>query len=66
MLVIDEGSMVPTSDLDQLRDIAQQAGAKILLTGDPQQLEAPGSGGAMRQLVTDVGAYELTEVTPDA
>ncbi len=63
MLVIDEGSMVPTSDLDQLRDIAQQAGAKILLTGDPQQLEAPGSGGAMRQLVTDVGAYELTEVT---
>lgn len=63
LLIIDETSMVSTSDLAKVHHIADRAGAKLLLTGDPEQLSAPEAGGLMRQLVEDVGAYELTEVT---
>ena len=62
LLVIDEASMVPTRDLAAVEEIATRCGAKILLTGDPAQLSAPGAGGAMRLLAGEHGCYQLAAV----
>lgn len=62
LLVVDEASMVSTEHMARLKDLAEQAGAKLLLTGDPEQLGAVGAGGMMRLISEEVGSYELTEV----
>ena len=45
LLIVDEASMASTSDLAALTDQAEAAGAKVLLVGDPAQLEAVDAGG---------------------
>lgn len=62
LLVVDEASMVSTAHMARLKDLAEQTGAKLVLTGDPAQLGAVGAGGMMRLIADEVGAYELTEV----
>ncbi len=62
LLVIDEASMVPTTDLAAVEEIATRCGAKILLTGDTAQLSALGAGGAMRLLAEEHGCYQLATV----
>jgi conjugative relaxase-like TrwC/TraI family protein len=62
LLIVDEASMVPTSDLAAVEAIAARCGAKILLTGDPEQLSAPEAGGAMRLLADEHGYYQLSTV----
>ncbi len=62
LLVVDEASMVPTSDLAAVEAIATRWGAKILLTGDTEQLSAPETGGAMRLLADEHGYYQLRTV----
>ena len=62
LLVVDEASMVSTADLAAVEDIATRWGAKILLTGDTEQLSAPEAGGAMRLLADEHGYYQLHTV----
>ncbi|HEV8115568.1 MAG TPA: AAA family ATPase, partial [Acidimicrobiales bacterium] len=62
LVIVDEAAMVPTAQLDQVVGRVVAAGGKVLLVGDPEQLAAPGAGGAMRLLVADVGAAHLEEV----
>ena len=62
LLVVDEASMVSTTDLAAVEEIATRWGAKILLTGDTGQLSAPEAGGAMRLLAGEHGYYQLSEV----
>ena len=62
LLVIDEASMVSTTDLAAVEDIATRWGAKILLTGDTEQLSAPEAAGAMRLLADEHGYYQLHAV----
>lgn len=62
LLVVDEASMVSTPDLAAVEAIATRRGAKILLTGDTEQLSAPGAGGAMRLLADEHGYYQLRTV----
>ncbi|HUY45233.1 MAG TPA: MobF family relaxase, partial [Streptosporangiaceae bacterium] len=59
LLVVDEASMVSTADLAAVEDIATRCGAKILLTGDTEQLSAPEAGGVMRLLADEHGYYQL-------
>lgn len=47
LIVIDEASMVSTLQLAALVHQAQDAGAKILLVGDPAQLDAIDAGGIL-------------------
>jgi conjugative relaxase-like TrwC/TraI family protein len=62
LVVVDESAMASTADLTAIRQHAEAAGAKVLLTGDHRQLAAVGAAGGMR-LVADTGpAYELAEV----
>ncbi|XKH54439.1 relaxase domain-containing protein [Citricoccus nitrophenolicus] len=45
LLIVDEASMVSTAQLAELARQAETAGAKVLLVGDPAQLEAVDAGG---------------------
>ena len=47
LVVVDESAMTDTPDLSAVQDIVQQAGAKLLLTGDHRQLAAVGAAGGM-------------------
>lgn len=47
LVVVDEASMVSTLQLSALVQQAQDAGAKVLLVGDPAQLDAIDAGGIL-------------------
>ena len=54
--------MAATADLAAVEVLATRRGAKILLTGDTEQLSAPEAGGAMRLLADEYGYYQLLTV----
>jgi Ti-type conjugative transfer relaxase TraA len=62
VLVIDETGLVGTRELAGVLERAEQAGAKVVLVGDPEQLQAIEAGGAFRGIAAQVGAVELTEI----
>jgi conjugative relaxase-like TrwC/TraI family protein len=61
VLVVDETGMVGTRALGRLVDIASEAGAKLVLVGDPRQLPEIEAGGAFAGLVERIGAIQLTQ-----
>jgi hypothetical protein len=48
--------------MERLLSQAQAAGAKVVLVGDPEQLQAIEAGAAFRAIAERVGAVEITEV----
>jgi Ti-type conjugative transfer relaxase TraA len=62
VLVIDEAAMIGTRQLQRVFAEAQDAGAKIVLVGDVQQLQSIEAGAAFRLLAERHGAAEITEV----
>ena len=60
VILLDEAGMAGTLNLDRLIQIAAERGASVRLLGDHRQLGAVESGGALRLLVTEHGATELT------
>ena len=55
LLIVDEASLAGTFALERLVAQAREAGAKVLLVGDPAQQGAVGVGGAFGMLVADRG-----------
>ncbi|WP_210651550.1 AAA family ATPase [Nocardioides sp. SYSU D00065] len=51
LVIVDEATLADTVTLDRLTGIAAGAGAKILLVGDPHQLQSVDAGGAFALLV---------------
>ena len=62
MLVIDEAGMVGSRQMERVLGHAEQAGAKVVLVGDVEQLQAIEAGAAFRALAERHGAAEITEV----
>ncbi|WOF45233.1 Ti-type conjugative transfer relaxase TraA [Sphingopyxis indica] len=62
VLVIDEAGMVGTRQMERVLAHAADAGAKIVLVGDPQQLQAIEAGAAFRSIHERHGGVEITEV----
>ncbi len=62
VLVIDEAGMVGTRQLEQVLSHAAEAGAKVVLVGDPQQLQAIEAGAAFRSIHERHGGAEIGEV----
>ena len=62
VIVADEAGATANQDLAALMRAAQNRGARIILTGDTRQLDAPGQGGGMRLIEQAHGAHQLTEV----
>ncbi len=62
VLVVDEAGLVGSRQLGRVLAQAQEAGAKVVLVGDAEQLQAIEAGAAFRAVVERVGAAEVTEV----
>jgi hypothetical protein len=63
LVIVDEASLAGTLPLDRVATLAAAAGAKVLLVGDPSQLQSVDAGGAFALLVHDRrDAPELVDV----
>jgi Ti-type conjugative transfer relaxase TraA len=62
VLVIDEAGMVGTRQLERVLSHAAEAGAKVVLVGDPQQLQSIEAGAAFRSIHERHGGAEIREV----
>jgi ATP-dependent exoDNAse (exonuclease V) alpha subunit len=62
VLVIDEAGMVGTRQLERVLSHAAEAGTKVVLVGDPQQLQAIEAGAAFRSIHERHGGAEIGEV----
>jgi Ti-type conjugative transfer relaxase TraA len=62
VLVIDEAGMIGSRQMERVLSAAQAAGAKVVLIGDPEQLQAIEAGAAFRALAERHGAAEITTV----
>jgi len=61
LIVVDEASMVPLAHLAAVVRRADRYGAKVAVTGDPLQLQAPEGGGGMDMLDRHLGHVELSD-----
>ena len=61
LVLMDEASMVSTPDLADVIGQAAAAGAKVMLAGDTQQLQAVENGGGMSLLANALGYAQLSE-----
>ncbi|NVD42903.1 Ti-type conjugative transfer relaxase TraA [Ensifer sp. HO-A22] len=62
VLVIDEAGMVASRQLAKFVIEAEARGAKLVLVGDHEQLQAIGAGSPFRAIAERVGAVELSEI----
>src|SRR5581483_9178364 len=60
LLVIDEAGLVGTRQLARILERAEAAGAKVVLVGDPEQLQPIEAGSPFRGITARIGAAELT------
>ncbi|MNS58218.1 exonuclease V subunit alpha [compost metagenome] len=54
--------MVGTRQMRRMLEAAERGGAKVVMVGDPEQLQAIEAGAPFRRLVERHGAMEITEV----
>jgi len=62
VLVVDEAGMLSSRQVGRLMDEASAGGAKVVLVGDPQQLQAIEAGAAFRAISERTQFVELTEI----
>ncbi len=62
ILVIDEAGMLGTRQMERVVSNAQQHGAKVVMVGDPQQLQAIEAGAAFRAAAERHGAVEIASI----
>jgi hypothetical protein len=61
LLILDEASMMTLADLAAVMRRAARHGAKVIVTGDPMQLQAIETGGGMTMLARKLGHVQLSE-----
>ena len=62
VFVIDEAGLIGSRQLERILGKAAVAGAKVVLVGDPEQLQAIEAGAAFRAIAERQGSVELTQV----
>lgn len=62
VLVIDEAGMIGTRQLHRIITEAQKQGAKIILVGDPEQLQPINAGTPFKDIADQIGAVRLAEI----
>jgi len=62
VLVVDEAGMIGTRQMARLVTKMHEIGAKLVLVGDPDQLQPIEAGTPFRDLVAKHGAARLTEI----
>jgi Ti-type conjugative transfer relaxase TraA len=62
VLVIDEAGMIGTRQMERVLAEAEKRGAKVVLVGDPEQLQAIEAGAAFRSIAERHGSVEITDI----
>lgn len=62
IVVVDEAGMLGSRQMASIFDQAQRSGAKVVLVGDPEQLQAIEAGAAFRAISEETGFVELSEI----
>jgi len=62
IVVVDEAGMIGTRQLERVVREAEKQGAKLVLVGDPEQLQAIEAGAAFRSVAERHGGVEIMEV----
>ncbi len=62
VVVIDEAGMIGTRQMERVLSTARDAGAKVVLVGDAQQLQAIEAGAAFRSIAERHPHAEITEI----
>ncbi|MHA6718659.1 Ti-type conjugative transfer relaxase TraA [Sphingomonas sp. RS6] len=62
VLVIDEAGMIGTRQMERVIAEAEKRGAKVVLVGDPEQLQAIEAGAAFRATAERHGSVEITQI----
>ncbi|MGV1902389.1 Ti-type conjugative transfer relaxase TraA [Agrobacterium sp. 22-3674b3] len=62
VFVIDEAGMVGSRQLAHFIGEAEERGAKIVLVGDHEQLQAIGAGAPFRAIAEQIGHVELSDI----
>jgi Ti-type conjugative transfer relaxase TraA len=62
VLVLDEAGMIGTRQMERVISEAEKRGAKVVLVGDVEQLQAIEAGAAFRAISERHGSAEVTEV----
>lgn len=62
VLVVDEAGMIGSRQMERVLSAARDAGAKVVMVGDPEQLQAIEAGAAFRSITERHGAAEITEI----
>jgi Ti-type conjugative transfer relaxase TraA len=62
VLVIDEAGMIGSRQMERVIAEAEKRGAKVVLVGDPEQLQAIEAGAAFRSIAERHGSVEITDI----
>ncbi|WP_299109483.1 Ti-type conjugative transfer relaxase TraA [uncultured Bradyrhizobium sp.] len=62
VLVVDEAGMIGSRQMERVLSQVRDAGAKVVMVGDPEQLQAIEAGAAFRAITERHGAAEITEI----
>ncbi len=62
ILVIDEAGMIDSRQMAKVLEHAEKQGAKVVLVGDPEQLQAIQAGAPFRAISDRTSLFELTEI----
>src|SRR5690606_15013573 len=62
VLAVDEAGMLSSRQMARWMDEAQKGGAKVVVGGDPQQLQAIEAGAAFRAISEQLNYVELTDI----
>ncbi len=66
VLVLDEAGMVGTSDMARIVAEVERAGAKLVVVGDPEQLQPIAAGAPFRAIADTVGHVTLSDIRRQA
>jgi hypothetical protein len=62
VFVLDEAGMVGTSDMARIVAEVERAGAKLVVVGDPEQLQPIAAGAPFRAITDTVGHVTLSDI----
>jgi Ti-type conjugative transfer relaxase TraA len=62
VLVIDEAGMIGSRQMERVIAEAEKRGAKVVLVGDPEQLQAIEAGAPIRSIAERHGSVEITDI----
>lgn len=62
VIICDEAGLADLRTLHKLCKLVEDAGSKLILAGDPKQLESVGSASSLQMLTDEIGSADLIQI----